>query len=396
MLDALNHSESERTHLEERLSHVHKLEAIGTLSGGVAHDFNNILMVILGFCDLLEESLARGTPDITEVEEIRKAASRAASLTAQLLAFSRRQRLQFRVLDLNGLLSDMAGMLRRLLGDHVSLALTLDAGLSAIKADFGQLQQVVMNLAVNARDAMPGGGTLTIATKNVTVAPAMPSDPLGLKPGAYVVCTVRDTGVGMDETVRARIFEPFYTTKELGRGTGLGLSVVWGIVKQSDGIINVTSAPGQGTTFEIYLPATHEAASATISRAAVTSFPHGNGTVLVAEDDKAIRHLLVVALGKAGYNAIEAADGEDALRLAEEVGGHNIQLLLSDVVMPRMGGAILAQRLREKYPSMRALFISGNADLMAAGTTLPREVTILQKPFDTRRLVQSVRAALET
>ena len=395
MLDELGEAQDQRARLEEQLSHAHKLEAIGTLAGGVAHDFNNILMAITGFCDLLEDSLKRGTDGWSEVKEIRTAAARAASLTSQLLAFGRRQRLRYQVLDLNGLLSDMAGMLRRLLGDHVSLELAVQPGLAAIKADPGQVQQVIMNLAVNARDAMPAGGTLRIATKHVTECPASGEDRADLRAGPWVLCTVSDTGAGMDEAVRSRIFEPFYTTKELGRGTGLGLSVVWGIVKQIDGVITVASTPGQGTTFEIYLPVTDEAVPETKPRPSASSAAACAGTILVAEDDAAIRRFLVAALAKAGYRTIEAADGVDALRRAEEQGGGAIQLLVSDVAMPRMGGLILAQSLRAKHPSLKVLFISGNAELMSAGGKLPSQAMVLQKPFDTRQFLHSVRSALE-
>jgi signal transduction histidine kinase/CheY-like chemotaxis protein len=393
-LDALSHSEEERIRLEERLAQVHKLEAIGTLAGGVAHDFNNILMAIVGFCDLLRDILGPGAEGGAEVEEIRKAGKRATTLTAQLLAFSRKQQLEPRVLDLNALLSDMAGMLRRLLGEHLVLELTLEPGLRPIRADRGQLEQVILNLVVNARDAMPGGGTLTIATRNVSIGADPPTDRLGLNPGEYICCRVADTGVGMEQEIQARLFEPFFTTKDLGKGTGLGLSVVWGIVRQTGGTISVASAPGQGSTFEIYLPASAEEIPEPTSQLITPSSGPRKGVVLVAEDDAVIRNLLVVALNKAGFETLEASDGIEALRRVEERGGNEIQLLLTDIVMPRMGGVTLAARLRKKYPSMKVLFISGNADLMGAEAKPPDDVFLLQKPFDTDRLVYTVRAAL--
>ncbi len=395
MLDALSRSEEERTHLEERLAHAHRLEAIGTLAGGVAHDFNNILTAIIGFCDLLDEPHAPVPNGSAEVAEIRKAAEKAASLTAQLLAFSRKQRLRFQVIDFNELLSEMGGMLRRLLGGHLTLELALEAKPAAISADRSQLQQVILNLAVNARDAMPEGGTLTLATKNARVGAESRTDGLELKPGEYVQCTVSDSGSGMDESVRARIFEPFFTTKELGRGTGLGLSVVWGIIKQCDGAITVASVPGKGTSFDIYLPASPDSIARASSSPRPAPAARGGATVLLAEDDKAVRRFLVAVLSRAGYRIVEAADGEEALRRAEEIGGDRIQLLLSDIVMPGMSGAILAQRLRERYPSLKVLFISGNADLMASGAALPNDARILQKPFDRRLLISTVRATLE-
>jgi len=400
MLDALARSETRRAYLEERLSHVHKLEAIGTLAGGVAHDFNNILMAITGFCEVLEDgrSAAGERADgLTEIKEIHRAAMRAASLTSQLLAFSRRQRLQFQVLDLNALLSDMAGMLRRLLGEHLALELSLEPSLARIRGDFGQLQQVIMNLAVNARDAMPGGGTLTICTSTVTIVDREESERIGLPAGAYVRCSMRDTGVGMQEEVLKRIFEPFFTTKELGSGTGLGLSVVWGIVKQCDGTICVTSTPGQGSTFEIYLPVTVQEAAQAAEHAAAppaACAEPGRGKVLVVEDEPAIRTLLCRALRKAGYCVLEASDGEEALALAAEHGADGIRLLLTDVVMPRMGGAALARVLQGKHPGLKVLYMSGNAELQGAAEAPAAVLPLLQKPFNTRQLFQSVAAVL--
>jgi signal transduction histidine kinase/CheY-like chemotaxis protein len=397
MLDALAQSQGERILLEEKLAHAQKLEAIGTLAGGIAHDFNNILMAIHGFCDLLEDSRGRGETGGSELDEIRKASARAGALTSQLLAFSRRQRLQFVVLDFNALLSDMAGMLRRLMGDHILLELALQDGPAAVKADFGQLQQMVMNLAVNARDAMPAGGTLTVRTMKVRVEPGPLCERLGLNRGEYVHCTVSDTGIGMPEEVRARVFEPFFSTKEPGRGTGLGLSVVWGIVKQCEGAVEVASPHGRGTTFSIWLPVSPGQVTTALPPASPASATRsGEGcSVLIAEDDRAIRQFLVRTLSKAGYTTYEAADGEEALRLAAAHGAEDFQLLLSDVVMPRMGGAILASQLRERYPWIRVLFISGNPDLMAAPGTVPATATILQKPFDTRHLLLAVQAALD-
>jgi len=396
MLDALAASEGRRAVLEERFSHVNKLEAIGTLAGGVAHDFNNILTAITGFCDLLDESLAGGPA--AEVEQIRKAADRAASLTSQLLAFSRRQRLEYQAVDLNAMLSGMAEGLRLLIGGQQALELNLAPDLRRVRGDPGQLQQAVQNLAVNARDAMPDGGTLTIATANLQVDRREESERLGTPPGSYVRCTVKDTGTGMEEATRRRVFEPFFTTKELGKGTGLGLSVVWGIVRQCDGVISVASEPGQGTCFEILLPAALEAGGKPDAVPRAGPAAAAGGTILLVEDEEPIRVILAKALAKAGYRTLEASDGVEALALvtARGEGEEEIRLLLTDVAMPRMGGAELAARLRERDPGMKVLFMSGNADLQGAAAPLEAGAPLLQKPFNTRSLVEAIAEILRS
>jgi signal transduction histidine kinase/CheY-like chemotaxis protein len=393
MLDALSASEAQRARLEERLEHAHKLEAIGTLAGGIAHDFNNILMAIIGFCDLIDDTAPEDPGHSDEIDEIRKAATRAASLTDQLLSFGRRQHLELRAVDLNALLSDTAVMLRALLGSHVTLELDLAPGDATVRGDIGQLQQVIINLAVNSRDAMPRGGLLRIGTRSTTVTEA-DAERLSIQGGAWVVCTVQDSGEGMSDEVRARIFEPFFTTKELGRGTGLGLSVVWGIIQQIEGTIVVTSAPGQGATFDIYLPTLPPQAAVEVAATGKAPRWRGKGAILVAEDDRAIRAFLVKALTRAGYSVLEAADGEEALRLARESTGANIRLLLTDVVMPRVGGAALADRMRGEFPSIRIQYMSGNPKLMDSDVPIPDGVSVLQKPFNKEQLLRSVQTIL--
>ena len=400
MLDALAASESRGAFLEERLSHVNKLEAIGTLAGGVAHDFNNILTTITGFCDLLEDSL-RGRKESSheaaaaaeaEVEQIRSAAARAASLTSQLMAFSQRQRLQFQVIDLNALLKEAAQSLRGTAGTGVALELQLEPGLARTRGDPGQLKQAILNLAANSLDAMPAGGTLTIITQNARIDGQEEAERLGVSPGSYVRCSVRDTGTGMEESVRRRVFEPFFTTKGAGKGTGLGLSVVWGVVRQCDGVISVTSEPGRGSVFEFLLPVTAEAgprAAATVSPSPAAA---AGGTVLVVEDEEPIRMFLVRALVRAGYRVLEASDGVEAMTVVSHQAGApaEIRLLLTDVVMPRMSGPELARRLRDRYPGLKVLFMSGNADMEGALGPEDAGTPLLQKPFNTRRLVEKI------
>ncbi|MHB8766953.1 MAG: hybrid sensor histidine kinase/response regulator, partial [Deferrisomatales bacterium] len=370
-----------------RLQQAQRLEALGQLAGGVAHDFNNLLTVINGSAELLLDDLDEGSPLRGQVGEILRAGQRAGDLTRQLLAFSRQQPLATRVVDLASAVSAVAKMLRRLIGEEVDLRLALDEGAGRVRIDPGQLEQVVLNLAVNARDAMPRGGVLEIRVEPVTQAEG---DPSGVPPGEYAVLVARDTGQGMDPATLEHIFEPFFTTKAAGRGTGLGLATVHGVVTQSGGHLRVESEPGRGTTFRVYLPrvvAAPEVAGDRSGRAA----PAG-GTVLVAEDEDEVRFVVTRALEREGYTVLEAASPAQALELAAE---HKLDLLLTDVVMPGMRGPELATRLREQEPGLRVLFMSGYTDDALGPDTL-RVVGagLLPKPFSREALVDAVVEAM--
>jgi PAS domain S-box-containing protein len=367
----------ERT--EETLRQAQKMEAIGRLAGGVAHDFNNLLSIIVCHADLL---LARGASS-AGLQEIRSAASRAGDLTRQLLAFSRRQVLQPKVVDPSAIVSSVTSMLSRIIGSHIHVVVFAEQSLGLVKVDATQLEQVVMNLVVNARDAMADGGTLTVATKNATVT--LPDGPA--PPGAYVVISVTDTGIGMDEATRSRIFEPFFTTKPAGQGTGLGLSTVFGIVEQSGGHVTVDSAPARGTTFEIYLPRTDENPTPPAKAEPAT----GNAaTILVVEDEDSVRSVVRAILDLSGYRVIAVASAEDALRIAES-GEPSIDLLLTDMVMPGIGGRELADRITRALPHLRVLFMSGYIE---GGPAMTPGLSFLQKPFTPDELEAKVGALL--
>ena len=388
---------TEHRRVEESLRESHKMEAVGRLAGGVAHEFNNLLMVIRGYSELLLQRSSANDLVRTNAEEIRKAADRAASLTRQLLAFSRKQVLQPKVLDLNAVVTEVEKMLRRLIGEDIELTAVLDLALGPVKADPGQIEQIILNLAVNARDAMPQGGRLTLKTANVTLDQAYVRQHLGATPGPYVLLAVSDTGVGMDAETRSHIFEPFFTTKGAGKGTGLGLSTVYGIVKQSGGTIWVESAPGRGTTFEIYLPLVEEtAASGELHRALPAPTPGGTETILVVEDEMSVRKLAAEFLGSNGYRVLEAQDGAEALQVCEE---HRapIHLLMTDVVMPGMSGRELAVRLTGARPEMKVIYVSGYTDDAIVQHGVREEGTVfLQKPFSLDALARTVREALDS
>ena len=385
---------TEQRHLEEQFRQSQKMEAVGQLAGGIAHDFNNLLTAILGNTQLLLRELPPGDSMHDDVEEIRKASERAASLTRQLLAYSRRQMLQPEVLDLNVVMAEMDKMLRRLIGEHIDLVAVFAPDLGRVRADPNQIEQVIVNLAVNARDAMPDGGKLTIATANVDLDETFAQAHLGSVPGSYAMLAVTDTGVGMDATVRAHLFEPFFTTKEVGKGTGLGLATVYGIVKQSGGYISVSSAPGHGSSFKIYLPRIATPAEPPAGAPKGGPAP-GSETVLVVEDEPAVLTLSRRALESQGYVVLAASDADAALRVVERHGGM-IHLLLTDVVMPGLSGRELADRLSAQRPGIRVLYMSGYpGDAVVQHGTLPLGSAFLQKPFSPDGLARKVRDVLD-
>ena len=382
---------TERRKAEEQLRQAQKLEAIGRLAGGVAHDFNNLLTVILGASGALLEGL-EGHPLREEAEEIDLAAKRAAALTRQLLTFSRRQRVEPKVLDLGQLVAQLDKMLRRLIAEHVELVTVAHPGLRRIRADPGQIEQVIVNLVVNARDAMPAGGRLTLETRNV-LAGSAEAQTLGLPAGDHVMLAVGDTGSGMDASVASHLFEPFFTTKEQGKGTGLGLSTVYGIVKDCGGEIRWETAPAKGTTFLVYLPAVEEHAKQ-LDAGAAERIRRGSERVLLVEDEPAVRRLAHRALRDAGYEVLDAADGEEALRLAGT--GASFDVLVTDVVMPRVGGAELAARIRERRPNVKVLLVSGYAQgAETRDAVTGRGYAFLAKPFTPAALSRRIRELLD-
>jgi PAS domain S-box-containing protein len=386
---------TERKRLEEQLLQSQKMEAVGQLAGGVAHDFNNILTAIVGYTDLLTAEFSGNTRQMEDLEEIRKAARRAAALTRQLLAFSRKQVLEPRLIDLNDVVLNLDKMLRSLISENIELKTGLAPDLAATRADPNQVEQVIMNLAINARDAMPDGGTLTIETKNASLDQTYAAQHVAVIPGDYVMLAVTDTGCGMDDATKARMFEPFFTTKPVGRGTGLGLSTVYGIVKQSGGNIWIYSEPNKGTTFKIYLPAV-EALPEDLEKTSPPRAAHGGGgTVLVVEDDDQLRRLTHRALASRGYEVLEADRGSTAIDLARRHKGP-LDLLLTDIVMPDMNGRKLADTIRATRPGLRVLYMSGYPDgAIASQGILESGVAYLAKPFTTDGIIGKVREVLE-
>ncbi|MGE0862579.1 MAG: PAS domain S-box protein [Vicinamibacterales bacterium] len=385
-------AEAEVLALEAQLRHSQKLEAVGQLAGGIAHDFNNLLTVINGYCERLLLTVDDSTGLRPDLDLIHKAGQRAAGLTRQLLAFSRRQVLQPRVIDLNAIVADIQRILARVIGEQNAVVTALDPGLGAVEADPGQIEQVVMNLAINARDAMPDGGTITIQTGNLAVLEGDPS-PFHLQPGQYVMLAIGDTGHGMDADTASRIFEPFFTTKDAGKGTGLGLSTVYGIVAQSGGDIAVESAVGAGTTMRVFLPRVAMRA-ASVPAAAPAPPPGGHETVLLVEDEAFVRELVREFLQASGYTVIEAASAEDALRIAGDR-QTPIDLLVTDVVLPGLNGVRLAERLKAQRPGIEALYISGYpGDAMFRGDVFDPGPAFLAKPFTRHVLTQKVREIL--
>ena len=374
--------------MEQRLRQAYKMEAVGRLAGGVAHDFNNLLTIIRGHSDLLAERI-NDDSQTKNVEQVRKAADRAVAMTRQLLAFSRMQVLQPRALDLNSVIQEMSKMLPRLIGENIEYSFVPAAGPATVMADPGQIEQVLMNLAVNARDAMPDGGKLQVRTANVELSAEKAAERPAMRPGKYVLVRVSDSGHGMNEETKAHIFEPFFTTKEVGKGTGLGLATVYGIVKQSGGFIWVESVPGRGTEFEIYLPATSAAAGTTPVSATTRSLPRGTETILVVEDEAGVRDLAGQFLRAAGYKVLEAHDGEDALEVVARYSGR-IDLLLTDMVMPRMSGKKLAEHLRLMRPGLKVVLMSGYAQFNAEGAEPSPDSMMISKPFSMTSLVEKM------
>jgi two-component system cell cycle sensor histidine kinase/response regulator CckA len=388
------HDITQSRHLEEQLRQSQKMEAVGRLAGGVAHDFNNLLMVIKGNSEMILDQLGATERSRKNAGEIDKAADKAASLTRQLLAFSRMQVIQPKLLDLSGVVGEMAKMLERLIGDDIELNIVSSEQLGTVKADQGQIEQVLMNLVINGRDAMADGGELTIELKNVVLDEAYVIGHAGVPPGNYVMMAVSDTGVGMDAETQAHIFEPFFTTKKLGKGTGLGLATVYGVVKQNSGYVWVYSEPGRGTTFRIYLPQVEQAAGSP-ERSRTGGAPlHGSETILLVEDQDAIRDLAREFLKGSGYTILEARDGIEALQVAERHPGQ-IDLLLTDVMMPRMGGSELAERLANLRPQIRVIYMSGYAEYEKDSRKLADSENItLQKPFALDTLARKIREIL--
>jgi PAS domain S-box-containing protein len=394
-ISARKEAERVRAQLEEQLQQSQKLESIGRLAGGVAHDFNNLLTVITGYADLMLLEVDREDPLRSSLTEITRAGQRAADLTRQLLAFSRRQMLQPRVLILNSLITDSARLIKRLLGEDIELITILDPELGQVKADVGQIDQVILNLAVNARDAMPMGGRLTLETRNVTLDEEDARRRLSLGPGAYVTLSMVDTGIGMDAQTLSQIFEPFFTTKEKGKGTGLGLSTVYGIVKQSGGSTWVSSEPGRGTTFEIYLPRIEEPVPVAQEERAELESPRGTETILVVEDEEMVLKVTSQSLRKYGYQVIEASNAGEALLACEKHPGP-LPLMITDVIMPKMNGRELAARLLPLRPEMKVLYMSGYTDDAAVlRGLLDPAIFFLQKPFTPSALACKVREVLD-
>jgi PAS domain S-box-containing protein len=388
-------AEEERRNLQEQLFRSQKLEAIGTLTAGIAHDFNNLLTTIMGNAEMALMDLDNEEPLYDVLVEINETGKRATLLTRQLLAFSRKQIFQLEIFNLNKVVRDMDKILRRLITEDIEMKTILGPDLGTVEADVGQVEQILMNLVVNARDAMPRGGKLTIETVNVELDEIYAADHVAVTPGAYVMLAVSDTGVGMTDEVKAHIFEPFFTTKEIEKGTGLGLSTVYGIVKQSNGNIWVYSEPGHGATFKIYLPRVEKPSHIMEETKKRDYTPHGSETVIVVEDDESLRRMAVKSLESYGYTTLSAENGQEALSMCEKH-KDQIHLMLTDVVMPGMSGKTLSDRLKALNPDINVLFMSGYTDnAIMHNEVLEKGIAFLQKPFTPDRLARKVREVLD-
>ena len=386
---------TELKHAEDQFHKAQKMEAVGRLAGGIAHDFNNLLVAIIGTAELLLDGMGPDDPQRADVQEIRKAGARAAELTQQLLAFSRQQVLETKVLEVNGLVADLDKLLRRLIGEDVELKTVLASDLGHVRTDPGQLEQVIVNLAVNARDAMPQGGRLTIETADVELDESYTRAHEPVRPGRYVMIAVSDTGTGMSEGTKARIFEPFFTTKEQGKGTGLGLATVYGIVKQSDGYVWAYSEMGEGTTFKIYLPRVDQPAAPRQRATPEDARPRGTETIFLVEDDEQVRESTRRMLGSLGYRVTVADSGEQAFALLDRHQGA-LHLLVTDVVMPRISGRRVVEQSRVRRPGLKALYLSGYTDeAIVRHGVLEGGVPFLQKPFSLDGLARKVRDVLD-
>lgn len=394
-IEAIVDDITEQRMLEDQLRESQKMEAVGRLAGGVAHDFNNLLGVIIGYSDLLARDLGPYHPLCRKAEEIERAGKQAAALTAQLLAFSRRQVLRPQVLDLNSIVSGMELMLRGLFSEEVRLRIELDPELKAVRVDPARIEQIILNLALNARDAVARDGEVTVRTRNVDLGETTVRDGSSLRAGRYVLLEVKDTGMGMDEETKLHIFEPFFSTKELGKGTGLGLATVYGTVRQSGGVIRVESGPGKGAAFQVFLPQVARPAEVARVPQAQKPIGHGSETVLLVEDAMMLRDFICGGLQGAGYHVMVAENGREALEMAEAHQG-TIHLLLTDVIMPRLGGRELVQKLRGIRPGIPVLFMSGYAgDVLAERGLVDRQMAYIQKPFQLAELEQKVREVLD-
>jgi two-component system, cell cycle sensor histidine kinase and response regulator CckA len=387
---------TERRHLEAQFIEAQKMDVIGQLAAGVAHDFNNILAVIMGYCDLIAAGLGPDSPLSKYAEEIRHSSERAARLTHQLLVFSRKETVQAVVLDLNAVVRDLDKMLRRLINEHIEMTVVSNKDLGRIKADSGYIGQVVMNLVINARDAMPDGGKLTVATSNVTLDENDARAHKKAKPGNYVMLSVKDTGTGMTDEVKAHLFEAFFTTKPLGKGTGLGLATCQTIVEQCAGHICFSSEVGKGTTFKIYFPRVDEPLDINTTFIKAGPLPRGTETLLVVEDEPSLRHLTCGVLEKLGYKVLSAANGQEGLRVVREHPGATIRLVITDVIMPLMGGKVMAEWLKTTYPDLKILFTSGYTDgEIASHGGRATEFEFIPKPYTSAILARKVRAMLD-
>jgi signal transduction histidine kinase/CheY-like chemotaxis protein len=387
-------AEADRARLEDQLRQAHKMEVVGQLAGGVAHDFNNLLQAINGFTELAMQDLGPAHPVRSHLQEVAKAGDRAAWLVSQLLTFSRRQIRKPEDLDLNEVIGVLLKMVERVIGDHIRLDFVPGSGLGMVHADQGMIEQVLMNLCVNARDAMPKGGSVTIETRDVSFDEAYCARYPWARPGRFALLSIQDTGCGMDADTLEHIFEPFFSTKEVGKGTGLGLATVYGIVQGHDGMIQVASEPGQGTTFQIFFPSFEKKDTSGTSQIE-EPVPHGQETILVAEDNEMVRNLVKLVLEQAGYQVLAAEDGQEAVSLFERH-AQNIHLLFLDVVMPNLGGREVLERIRKIRPSVPVLFASGyNEDAIHTDFVLKDGFHFVQKPYQVKDLLQKVRTALD-